>query len=137
MSLVVVHLRWDDVAPEQFHHIRRIIPPGRGFPAGCCSRQLRLEGRALLGTEVWADDGSAGRYLDGLPARVADAGLEPPQIVIFSLPAPYAAVYVRAAEALDREAAERDAADRESAQMSVPHPRAAAEQPESVPSGTA
>ena len=136
MSLIIVHLRWDDVAPEQFDQVRRAIPPGLGFPAGCCSRQLRLDGRALLGEEVWADDDAAARYLDGLSQRLVDVHLEPPQIVLFSLPAPYAAAYRRAAELLaDKEAAEL--LQTAAVPASLPRPRAAAEQSATVtPSGT-
>ena len=128
MSLIIVHLRWDDVAPEQFDLVRRVLPAGRGFPAGCCSRELRLEGRALLGTEVWDADEAAARYLDELSDRVAEAGLEPPQIVIFSLPAPYGTAYRRAAGLVaDQQAAERDTpADA----APLPRPRRAPERSE-------
>jgi hypothetical protein len=127
MSLVIVHLRWDDVEAEQYDQVRGAIPPGRGFPAGCCSRQLRLDGRALLGTEVWADDEAAARYLDELSERTGAARLEPPQIVLFSLPAPYDAAYRRAAELLADEQAATEATPMPAAPVLLPRPRVAAE----------
>ena len=136
MSLIIVHLRWDDVAAEQFDQVRRAIPPGRGFPTGCCSRQLRLDGRALLGQEVWAENEAVARYLNELSQRVGGARLQPPQIVLFSLPAPYAAAYRRAAEVLaDKEAAEL--LETPAVPVSLPRPRVPVQQSEVMtPPGT-
>jgi hypothetical protein len=85
---------------------------------------------------VWAGDDAAARHLAELPQRLVDTHLEPPQIVVFSLPAPYAAAYRRAAELL----ADKDAAaplETAAVPASLPRPRAAAEESAVVvPSGT-
>jgi hypothetical protein len=59
MSLVVVHLRWNDVDPEQYDELVLTVPGDGGLPAGCLSRQLRREANAVLATEVWDDEVAA------------------------------------------------------------------------------
>jgi hypothetical protein len=93
MSIVFVHLRWDDVNSTQFEEVCRALPPGESLPAGCCSHQLRLVGRTLLGCAVWTDMESADRYLARLPETLGAAGLGTPHAVAFSMPFPYGIGY--------------------------------------------
>ena len=96
MSLVVVHLRWDDVSLDQYERLCRMLPSGEGLPDDCFSRTLRHQGRVLHGTEVWAGEEAAGRSLAGLPETSASFGLGAPMTVVFSLPDLYAGPYRRA-----------------------------------------
>lgn len=97
MSLVTVHLRWDDVGQEQYE---KVISAGRRsgeLPAGCLSRQVRQHGNALLATEVW-DSQVAGDGFDGLVRVVKEADVEErPQSVMFAVPQMFATAYRRAA----------------------------------------
>jgi hypothetical protein len=93
MSLIVVHLRWDDVDPQQYGQLCRDLPDGPQRPAGCLFRQRRRQGRAVLETDVWADDLQAELFLAGLPDLLAPAGLEEPQRALFAVPAMFAAGY--------------------------------------------
>jgi hypothetical protein len=86
MSLVVVHLRWDGVDPEQYEQLRRALPEGPGSPPGCLSRQRRRQGAAVLGTEVWGDEWQAELFVAGLTELLAPAGLGRPQVVAFAVP---------------------------------------------------
>ena len=86
MSLVAVHLRWNDVRAEQYEHICRALPDGGALPAGCLSRRRRREGRAVLATEVWCSEQEAGRFLAGLPDALGPAGLGEPQLAVFAVP---------------------------------------------------
>ena len=96
MSLVVVHLRWDDVGPDQFTAIRRALPDGAELPPGCLARTHRLQGRVLHGTDVWAGYEAAEQALRELPGTAEDVGLAAPMTVAFALPDAYAASYRRA-----------------------------------------
>jgi hypothetical protein len=96
MSLVVVHLRWDDVGPDQYAQVCQALPDGDRLPPGCFARTLELHGRVLQGTEVWAGEERAGRALRELPATVAAARLAPPMTAVFALPDVFAAPYRRA-----------------------------------------
>ena len=96
MSLVVVHLRWNDVDAEQYAAVCRALPDGDDLPAGCLARTLRLQGRVLHGTEVWAGIERAEDALRELPGTVAPAGLGAPMTAAFALPDVYAAPYRRA-----------------------------------------
>jgi hypothetical protein len=87
VSLIILHLRWDDVSPEQFDCLCQVIPPGSELPPGCCSSQVRHVGRALLATATWRDAESAEQHLAGLPALVAPARLAAPHLLAFSVPA--------------------------------------------------
>ena len=71
MSLVIVHLRWDDVGADQYAEVCRALPDGDRLPPGCLSRELRLEGRVLHGTEVWAALEPAEHALHELPDTVS------------------------------------------------------------------
>lgn len=93
MSLVVVHLRWDDVDTEQHDGLCRLFPDGAGRSPDCLSRQRRRQGRAVLGTEVWADELSADLFLAGLADLLAPIGLGQPQVVAFAIPDCFAVGY--------------------------------------------
>jgi hypothetical protein len=96
MSLVVVHLRWDDVGPDEFAALCRALPEGDGRPPDCLARTLRLQGRVLHGTDVWAGYEAAERALRELPALAEGAGLAAPMTAAFALPDVYALPYRRA-----------------------------------------
>ena len=93
MSLTVVHLRWDDVGPEQYDELCRALPDGARRPVDCLLRQRRRQGRAVLGTEVWADGRSAEEFLTGLPDLLGPAGLPEPHRAVFAVPAFFAVGY--------------------------------------------
>jgi hypothetical protein len=96
MSLVIVHLRWDGVGPDQYAQVCQALPDGDRLPAGCFSRELRLQGRVLHGTEVWAAFEPAQQALRELPGLVSAARLAAPMTVAFALPDAFAASYRRA-----------------------------------------
>jgi hypothetical protein len=96
MSLVVMHLRWDDVDPDQYAQVCQALPDGDRLPAGCLSRKLRLQGRVLHGTEVWAAFEPAQQALRELPDIVSAARLAAPMSAAFALPDAFAAPYRRA-----------------------------------------
>src|SRR4051794_8015094 len=75
MSLVTVHLRWNDIGPEQYDRVVRAVSEAGRPPAGCLSTQLRRTGTALMATEVW-DSEVAGNRMDHLVTTVRDAGVE-------------------------------------------------------------
>jgi hypothetical protein len=93
LSFFVVHLRWDDVGPEQYEELCRALPDGAQRPAGCLLRQRRRQGRAVLGTEVWIDGSQADRFLTGLPDLLGHAGMGQPQSASFAIPACFAVGY--------------------------------------------
>jgi hypothetical protein len=88
-----VHLRWNDVGPEQYEELCRALPDGAQRPAGCLLRQRRWQGRAVLATEVWIDERHADRFLTGLPDLLGPAGMGQPQSAIFAVPACFAVGY--------------------------------------------
>ena len=97
MSLVTVHLRWNDIGPEQYDRVVRAVSEAGTPPPGRLSTQLRRTGTALMATEVW-DSEVAGNRMDRLVTTVRDAGVEqPPQTAMFSVPQMYAVAYRRAA----------------------------------------
>ena len=97
MSLVTVHLRWNDVGQEQYEKAISAGRQGGGLPAGCLSRQVRHQGSALLATEVW-DSQVAGNRFDGLVRVLREAGVEErPQSAMFAVPQIFATAYRRAA----------------------------------------
>jgi uncharacterized protein YeaC (DUF1315 family) len=97
MSLVTVHLRWNDIGPEQYDRVVRAVSEAGKPPAGCLSTQLRRNGTALMATEVW-DSEVAGNSMDRLVTTVREAGVEQrPQTAMFSVPEMYAVAYRRAA----------------------------------------
>lgn len=93
MSLIIVHLRWDDVGPERYARLVRDLPDGDQRPDGCLLRRHRLQGRAVLATEVWIDEQHAGAFLDGLPELLGASGMGEPQRVVFAVPDCFAAGY--------------------------------------------
>jgi hypothetical protein len=95
MSIVIVHLRWDDVGPEEYAELRHWLSDGAGLPAGCLSRDFEHRGTVLTGTEVWTGETAARRFVEGLPVTSALAGLAPPMTAAFALPDQYAGPYLR------------------------------------------
>jgi hypothetical protein len=98
MSLIIIHLRWNNVSSEEYEQVCWALPGGDVLPAGCLSRQLRRVGHALLGTEVWRGGDAAGSVRAQLPAIVQAVGLDEPQTVIFSVPKMFAVAYQRSAD---------------------------------------
>jgi hypothetical protein len=97
MSLITVHLRWNDIGTDQYERVVRAVSEAGRPPAGCLSTQLRRTGTSLMATEVW-DSEVAGDRMDGLVTTVRDAGVEQrPQTAMFSVPEMYAVAYRRAA----------------------------------------
>ena len=93
MSLIVVHLRWDDVDPGQYEHLCRTVLDGPDRPAGRLHRRHERHGGVVLATEVWIDEERAGAHLAGLPELLGAAGLGEPQSAAFALPDCFAAGY--------------------------------------------
>ena len=122
MSLVVVHLRWDDVSPEQYELACRALPSGDRLPDGCFSRTLQLRGRVLHGTEAWADQALAARSIADLPGTLAQTGLGAPMTVVFELPDAFAAPY---RQALARRSAAQAPEPTVGLQAVIPAPRPA------------
>jgi hypothetical protein len=122
MSLIVVHLRWDDVSRAQYELACRALPSGDRLPDGCFSRTLQLRGRVLHGTEAWAEQALAERSIADLPDTLASAGLAAPMTVVFALPDAFAAPY---RQALARRPAAEAAEPPVAVQAVIPAPRAA------------
>ena len=96
MSLIVIHLRWNDVAAEQYEQFCHALVSLTASCDGCYSRQLRREGRAVLDTQVWRGVGEAERFLDRVAAAVRPCGVnEAPLTAMFSVPDVFAAGYTR------------------------------------------
>ncbi len=93
MSLIVVHLRWDDVDPGQYEHLCRTLPDGEQRPAGCLLRRRQRQGSAVLATEVWIDEPQASAFLAALPELLGPAGLREPMRAVFAVPDAFAAGY--------------------------------------------
>ena len=97
MSLVTVHLRWNDIGAEQYERVLRAVSEAGKQPPGCLSTQLRRAGTALMATQVW-DSVAAGDRMDHLVTTVREAGIEQqPQTAMFSVPQMYTVAYRRAA----------------------------------------
>jgi hypothetical protein len=93
MSLIFVHLRWNDPGPDRYEEIIRTIPQSGDLPTGCLSRHLRRQGGALLATETYDSEKSGGR-MDHLVTEMRTAGIEEsPQTAMFSVPSMYAVAY--------------------------------------------
>ena len=93
MSLIFVHLRWNDPGPDRYEEIIRAIPQSGDLPTGCLSRHLRRQGGALLATETYDSDESGDR-MDHLVTAMRTAGIEEaPQTAMFSVPSMYAVAY--------------------------------------------
>ena len=93
MSLVVVHLRRDDVDPEEYEELVLTVPGDGGLPTGCLSRRLRQEGNAVLATGVRDGEVAGGRMGDLVTAVRAVGVRQPPQVAVSTVPAGYAVVY--------------------------------------------
>jgi hypothetical protein len=99
MSLVTVHLRWNDIGLEQYERVVSAVADAGRPPAGCLSTDLRRMGTALMATQVW-DSEAAGNRMDRLITTVREAGVEQrPQTAMFSVPQMYSVAYRRAAPA--------------------------------------
>ncbi|WP_167762307.1 hypothetical protein [Blastococcus sp. CT_GayMR20] len=125
MSLITLHLRWDDVSPQQYEQIRPALSTDGGLPADCCSRTARLQGRVLLTTEVWANEPAVNRHLAELSALVGPAGLGEPVMAMFAVPDMYASAF--------RQSAHRSRSTEPAAARSRPVP--APRSPEPAPAG--
>jgi hypothetical protein len=96
MSLIVIHLRWNDVAAEQYEQFCHALVSLTASCDGCYSRQPRRQGRAVLDTQVWRGVGEAERFLDRVAAAVRPCGVEEaPLAAVFSVPDVFAAGYTR------------------------------------------
>jgi hypothetical protein len=93
MSLITLHLRWDDVSPGQYEQVRPALSTDGALPADCYSRTARLQGRALRATEVWANEQAVDRHLAELSALVGPAGLGEPIMAMFAVPDMYATAF--------------------------------------------
>lgn len=96
MSLLIVHTRWAAGSATQFERVTALLAEDGALPEGCCSRQLRRQGKVLFGTEVWTGDGALRTRQD--LADVLDlAGLgRPTHTAIFAVPDEFAWAYLRA-----------------------------------------
>ncbi|MGY1607900.1 MULTISPECIES: hypothetical protein [unclassified Geodermatophilus] len=93
MSLLCIHLCWDDAGPRQHAGLRQLLPPVRLDDRGpCLHRRTWLAGDRVLGVEVWSDDDAASRHLADLPANSRAAGLEAPTVVVLVWPDVYRAL---------------------------------------------
>lgn len=112
MSLIVVHLRWNDPGADRFEEIIRAVPQDGDLPSGCLSRRLRRQGGALTAEEAWDSDVTDGGRMDDLVTAMRGAGIEDsPQTAMFSVPAMFAVAYRRPAPATpDLSGARADAA---------------------------
>ncbi len=93
MSLVVMHLRWNDVGPEQYEQNCRALPDGGARPAGCLSRRRGRHGSAVLATDVWRGEQEANSFLARLAAELPPAAVGEPQMAIFTIPEIFATGY--------------------------------------------
>ncbi|MGY1813983.1 hypothetical protein [Blastococcus sp. SYSU D00820] len=93
MSLLVIHLCWDDAGPREHGGLQQLLPPVRLAAEGpCLHRRTWLSGRRMLGIEVWADDDAARTHLDELAPSSAAAGLAAPTVVVLVFPDAYRSV---------------------------------------------
>ncbi|GAB3321815.1 hypothetical protein GCM10027451_43730 [Geodermatophilus aquaeductus] len=89
MSLLVLHLRWNDVDPERGALLSGLLPEGDDRPSHCLSRRHVRRPRTLMVYEVW-DDGAAAEEELARVRAVLGAGPGEPQRVVFSMPDLYA-----------------------------------------------
>ena len=85
MSLLVLHLRWNDLDQERYARLRDAIPEGDDRPSSCLSRRHVRQPRAVMVYEVW-DDGVAAEEELARVRAVLGAGPDEPQRVVFSMP---------------------------------------------------
>ena len=93
MSLIVVHLRWDDVDAGQYEQLCRILSEGPQQPAGRLHGRHQRHGSAVSATEVWIDEQRAGAFLSTLHEILGRAGLRDPQRAVFAVPDFFAVGY--------------------------------------------
>jgi hypothetical protein len=96
MSLLIVHTRWAAGSAAHLQRLTALLAGDGALPEGCCSRELRRQGNALFGTEIWTDDDALQTQQD--LADVLDvAGLgRPTHTAVFAVPDPFAWPYLRA-----------------------------------------
>lgn len=97
MSIICMHLRWDDLSSEQ-HEAARGLLGGlyQDDLSGCHSSSSRAAGAALLATLVWQDEESAARFTQGrLADLVATQRMTEPQTACFAVPEMFAVGYRR------------------------------------------
>ncbi|NEM04489.1 hypothetical protein [Geodermatophilus normandii] len=90
MSLLVLHLRWNDLDAERSALLADALPEDDGRPPRCLSRRHVRHPRALMVYEVW-DDGPAAEEELARVRAVVGADHEEPQRVVFSVPDLFAA----------------------------------------------
>lgn len=90
MSLLVLHLRWNDLDAERSALLADSLPEDDDRPRGCLSRRHVRQSRSLMVYEVW-DDGRAAEEELARVRAVVGAGHEEPQRVVFSVPDLFAA----------------------------------------------
>ncbi len=96
--MLIVHLRWDGVGPDEWARITEHVATGTAPGDGSLSRQMRRDGTAVLDVEVWPDADRARAGVTELTETVRRAGVAAePEEVAFSLPDPYALAYVQSA----------------------------------------
>ncbi len=99
MSIIVMHLRFDDLAAAQVKAVDALLDVAE-LSSTCWSRASRADGTALLMTLVWENESSASTFTDGLlAAAVSDACLDEPQVVMFAVSDLFAPAYRRPAAA--------------------------------------
>jgi hypothetical protein len=89
VSLLVLHLRWNDVDPERGALLSGLLPEGDDRPPRCLSRRHVRRPRTLMVYEVW-DDGAAAEEELARVRAVLGADQGEPQRVVFSMPDLYA-----------------------------------------------
>lgn len=95
MSIIVMHLRFNDLAAAQSRAVQALLDVDK-LPSSCWSHASRGSGTALLMTLVWGDEPSAVAFTDGpLAAAVAEACLDEPQVVMFAVSDLFAPAYRR------------------------------------------
>ncbi|MGY1698149.1 hypothetical protein [Geodermatophilus sp. SYSU D00766] len=90
MSVLVIHLCWDDADPRDLAGLQQVLPPvPLGADGPCLYRRTWLSGDRVLGIEVWSDDDAARCHLDELPLASRAVHLEAPTVVVLVMPDAY------------------------------------------------
>ena len=96
MSMVVEHLRWNDVTDEQAEALERVFAQAQHGSSGCWSASLRRQGGAAVATAVFASRDSAVAFCTGELQEATDyCSLGDPQEAAFEVPSLFAAGYRR------------------------------------------
>jgi len=94
MSLLIVHTRWAAGSAVHLERLTALLAGDGALPDGCCSRQLRRQGSALFGTEIWTNDDALQTQRD-LSDVLDLAGLgRPTHTAVFAVPDPFAWAYL-------------------------------------------